>query len=110
MNTAILDAPGSACTMASASASAELARLYLSEMPSRLRAMSDASEAGQFDELARLAHHLKSAAGSSGFDQLTPYAARLERAAGDRRHTLAINVALDDLIAACGRAQASGAA
>ena len=58
------------------------------------------------DELARLAHQLKGAAGSYGFDQITPFAARLEHCIRSGEPLTAVNAAVEDLVDACRRTRA----
>jgi HPt (histidine-containing phosphotransfer) domain-containing protein len=79
----------------------EIVTLFIDELPLRLRHMKAHLGCANWDELARLAHQLKGAAGSYGFDQLTPFAARLEKAVRGGEHQAAVAVALDDLAAVC---------
>lgn len=51
----------------------------------KLAAMASASEAGDYEELARLAHWLKGSGGTVGFDAFTAPAERLERHSKERK-------------------------
>lgn len=79
----------------------EIVTLFIDELPLRVRHMKAHFGCANWEELARLAHQLKGAAGSYGFDQLTPFAVRLEKAVRSGEHQAAVAVALDDLAAAC---------
>ena len=56
----------------------ELVRLYVSEMPERVRNIWSAWQGGQIESLTRLAHQLKGASAGYGFGQIGEAAARLE--------------------------------
>jgi HPt (histidine-containing phosphotransfer) domain-containing protein len=84
----------------------ELVELFVGELPDRLAALRANYDAGQFADLARLAHQMKGAAGSYGFASVTPAAERLEVAAGKREPEDLIREALDELVALCGRLRA----
>jgi HPt (histidine-containing phosphotransfer) domain-containing protein len=85
---------------------AELVVMFVEEMPGRVRAFRAQFESENWDELARLAHQLKGSAGSYGFDQITPFAARLESAIRDSGARETIDIALEELVDACGRVRA----
>ena len=68
--------------------------------------LKQSAERGNRQLLGRLAHQLKEEGELSGYDGLTPFAARLERAAVGNGTPLDIRVALDDLIAECGKMRA----
>lgn len=85
---------------------AEIVGLFVDEMPGRIRDLKAHFGGANWDELARLAHQLKGAAGSYGFDQLTPFAARLETTLRNGEPAAAVRAALDELVEACGRVRA----
>ena len=82
---------------------AEIVEMFVDEMPGRTGAITAAWEACDREELGRLAHQLKGAAGSYGFDDVTPYAARLEKAARSDADDAEIQSAHDELMALCSR-------
>lgn len=84
----------------------EIVTLFVEEMPLRIRHLQAHFGCANWDELARLAHQLKGAAGSYGFDQLTPFAARLEKAVRNGEPQASIRAVLEDLVEACGRVRA----
>jgi HPt (histidine-containing phosphotransfer) domain-containing protein len=85
---------------------AEIVSMFVEEMPHRVREMTSYFTSSNWEQLCRVAHQLKGAAGSYGFDQITPFAARLEKAAVEKQPDAAIKAALDDLIDACLRTRA----
>ncbi len=87
----------------------ELVEMFVSEVPDRIAAILALHVAGDFVELARLAHQIKGAAGSYGFACVTPAAERLEVAAGNGEPDDSIRDALDELVAMCGRLRAGSA-
>lgn len=84
----------------------ELVEIFVGEMPNRVSAMNAAAESSNWEELTRVAHQLKGAAGSYGFDQMTPYAARLESICRDKHPEEEILDALNDLVKLCGKMRA----
>jgi HPt (histidine-containing phosphotransfer) domain-containing protein len=82
---------------------AEIVCLFVDEMPLRIRDMQGHFGCANWDELSRLAHQLKGAAGSYGFDQITPFAAGLEKAVRNGESQATVRAALDALVEACGR-------
>jgi HPt (histidine-containing phosphotransfer) domain-containing protein len=60
---------------------AELIEMFLAELPDRIAAVRTAIAAGQRDQVKRLAHQLKGAAGGYGYPAITDAAADLEHAA-----------------------------
>ncbi|MCG3121756.1 MAG: hypothetical protein GIKADHBN_00127 [Phycisphaerales bacterium] len=56
----------------------ELVELFAQEMPAKIEKVRSAFEAGRFDDLRRLAHQLKGAAGGYGFGVVGDAAGRLE--------------------------------
>jgi HPt (histidine-containing phosphotransfer) domain-containing protein len=85
---------------------AEIVALFVDEMPGRMRDMQAHFGCANWDELARLAHQLKGAAGSYGFDQLTPFAAGLEKSVRNGEPAAAVRAALEELVEVCGRVRA----
>jgi HPt (histidine-containing phosphotransfer) domain-containing protein len=88
----------------------DIVAMFVDEMPGRAREFQAQFACNNWDELARLAHQLKGAAGSYGFDPITPIAARLEKTIRNGEPLAAIRAALDDLVDACGRVRAGTAA
>jgi HPt (histidine-containing phosphotransfer) domain-containing protein len=80
---------------------------FLTELPTVIAQLSASAEKGNRQVLGRLAHQLKESGEMHGYDGLTPYAARLERVAVGNGTPLDIRVALDDLIAQCGKMRAA---
>jgi histidine phosphotransfer protein HptB len=89
---------------------AEIVAMFVEEMPSRVREMSSYFASANWEQLGRVAHQLRGAAGSYGFDQVTPFAARLEKFVRDGQPEATIQAALDDLVDACGRLRAGAPA
>jgi histidine phosphotransfer protein HptB len=87
----------------------EIVEMFVDEMPGRTRDLQQQFSTQDWDQLARLAHQLKGAAGSYGFDQITPYAARLEKAIRNGLPMGEIQTSYQELLEACGRIR-SGAA
>ena len=88
----------------------DIVALFVEEMPLRVRHLRGHFRCANWEELGRLAHQLKGAAGSYGFDQLTPFAARLEKTVRSGESQAAIQAALEDLVDACGRLRAGAPA
>jgi HPt (histidine-containing phosphotransfer) domain-containing protein len=80
---------------------------FLTELPTVIAELAASAEKGNRQVLGRLAHQLKESGEMHGYDGLTPYAARLERVAVGNGTPLDIRVALDDLIAECGKMRAA---
>jgi len=80
---------------------------FLTELPTVIAQLAASAEKGNRQVLGRLAHQLKESGEMHGYDGLTPYAARLERVAVGNGTPLDIRVALDDLIAQCGKMRAA---
>ncbi len=89
---------------------AEIVEMFVDEMPGRIRGLQQQFVSNDWDELARLAHQLKGAAGSYGFDQITPYAARLERAVRNGQPMNEVRAAHNELCSACARVRTGCAA
>jgi len=58
----------------------DIVDMFVEEMPDRITNLMQLLEASNLDELARMAHQLKGAAGSYGFETITPVAGELETA------------------------------
>ncbi|MFW6169642.1 MAG: Hpt domain-containing protein [Planctomycetota bacterium] len=84
----------------------ELVEMFVEEMPARIRALKEQADEQDWNELARIAHQLKGAAGSYGFDQLTPAAQDLELLARDGAAEPEIRDALNKVIDLCNRTRA----
>jgi histidine phosphotransfer protein HptB len=85
---------------------AEIVTLFVEEMAARVRDFKAHFASSNWDQLARLAHQLKGAAGSYGFDQITPFAARLEKSIQNGEPQSSIATALESLLDACNRIRA----
>jgi HPt (histidine-containing phosphotransfer) domain-containing protein len=79
----------------------EIVEMFVAEMPARCHVMRQAQSAKEWQDLERMAHQLKGAAGSYGFDQLTAHAAQLECALKSRADDAVIEQILDELIHRC---------
>jgi HPt (histidine-containing phosphotransfer) domain-containing protein len=79
---------------------------FVWEMPERVANLLDRLNSGNWEELRRLVHQLKGAAGSYGFDLLTPSAGRVEDAIREARTEEEIRRAVDSLVALCAQARA----
>jgi len=77
----------------------ELVEMFVAEMPDRVGTLVKHYETANWEELRRIAHQIKGAAGSYGFHELTPAAARLELAIRSRgpeeQITTEVNALLD---------------
>ncbi|MEZ6134391.1 MAG: Hpt domain-containing protein [Pirellulaceae bacterium] len=62
----------------------DLVELFVSEIPEKIDTIEQLLAAEDWEQLQRISHQLKGAAGGYGFDCLTPLASRLESAARDR--------------------------
>jgi HPt (histidine-containing phosphotransfer) domain-containing protein len=80
---------------------------FVSDLPAVIAELADSAKQGNRQVLGRLAHQLKESGELSGYDALTPFAARLERVAVENGTPLDIRVAVDDLIAQCGKVRAA---
>ncbi len=85
---------------------ADLVRDFVSELPSRAAAISDAAHARDWKSLSRLAHQLKGSGGSYGFGAITDVARCIEEAA-NASDASDLEVALRRLTALCQRARAA---
>src|SRR3954453_22092986 len=89
---------------------ADLVRLFLGELPSRISALEDAWREKRVQNVSRIAHQLKGACGGYGFPPLGTPAGPLEsslRSAGERNAEAALDTAgaqVRELIELCSRA------
>ena len=79
----------------------ELVEMFVQEMPDRINALETEARSHNWQQLTRIAHQLKGAAGSYGFEAITPYAVQLEIAARDGRQDEEILSALEELLNLC---------
>jgi HPt (histidine-containing phosphotransfer) domain-containing protein len=84
----------------------ELVDQFVQEMPDRIEALESQSRNRNWEELTKLAHQLKGAAGSYGFEVITPCAQRLESAAKAAQEEDKILAALNELLDLCRRVRA----
>lgn len=88
---------------------ADIVRLFVEEMPTRVEALARCWEEQHFSELQRLAHQLKGASGGYGFHDLGTSAGHLERtletlATSQGKSTnQALRKAFEDLLTLCKR-------
>lgn len=80
---------------------ADLVDMYVDEMPERATKLQELYAAAAWDDLRRLAHQIKGAAGSYGFPQITPAAGRLEMSILQARSSNEIESELDSLLSLC---------
>lgn|GEM_PF-303436 len=84
----------------------DLVQLFVEELPSRVNTLAGCLQALEWENLRRIAHQLKGAAGSYGFAPLSLFAARLEQAIKDCQPEEEIRRAAEELIELCGRVRA----
>jgi HPt (histidine-containing phosphotransfer) domain-containing protein len=82
-------------------------RKFTARLDEQLRGFEVAYASGDFNELARLAHWLKGAAGTVGYDEFTEPATRLEEAAKDKAAP-ELGAAMAELRALASRLEAPG--
>lgn len=80
---------------------AELVEMFVDEIPDRVQTMLDAAEGSDWEQLGRIAHQMKGAAGSYGFSEVTNVAAVLEHACRQNASAETIQRALQDLVTMC---------
>lgn len=81
----------------------DLVEMFVSEIPDRVESMLQAAEASDWEQLGRVAHQMKGAAGSYGFGGITPFAAALERNCRENGPEEAIRRNLMELVEMCRR-------
>lgn len=86
----------------------DIVDMFVDEMPDRITCLMQLLEASNFDELARMAHQLKGAAGSYGFEAISPAAGKVESAILTGEPEYVVNDATIQLCELCSRVR-SGA-
>ncbi len=79
----------------------ELVDIFVREIPDKIKALETHARSCDWQQLTRIAHQLRGAAGSYGFNAMTPCAARLESALKDDRGGDEILSSLNELLALC---------
>ena len=87
----------------------DLVSMFVEEMPDRIATLEQAIVCRDWENLQRMAHQLKGAAGSYGFHQLTPFAAAVESSVRDNAPDEKIRSALQNLIEMCRQVRAGAA-
>jgi HPt (histidine-containing phosphotransfer) domain-containing protein len=85
----------------------ELIEMFVSELPSRARAIGEALTTGDLDALKTLAHQLKGSGGGYGFDPITASAGLLEGQVKTQADLATLQASANELIALCCRATAA---
>jgi HPt (histidine-containing phosphotransfer) domain-containing protein len=75
----------------------ELLEAFVDTFPEKLRSMAELFRGGKIDELGRLAHQLKGAAGGYGFPEISAAAALVQDACHDG-DAARVDQAMNDLI------------
>jgi len=83
-----------------------IVEMFVDEMPGRVDNLIRFLSSGDWEQLRRVAHQLKGAAGSYGFAPITSSAARLEDAIRQSRPKEDIRRACDELVELCRQARA----
>ena len=81
----------------------ELIDLFVSQMPAKADKLSDLFHGQQIDDLKRLAHQLKGAAGGYGFGIISEAAAQLEQSIKAEEELDQVRTQVDQLIDLCQR-------
>ena len=84
---------------------AEIIGDFVAALPERAAAVREAVAGGRREEVQRLAHQLKGAAGGYGFGPITEVAGELELAAQRGADVVAMGAVAGRLVALCGRAR-----
>lgn len=84
----------------------ELVEMFVADMPGRVEQMERLFEGRQIDELQRLAHQLKGAAGGYGFGAISEAAGDLEGSIKGLEEAEALRGQIEELIDLCKRASA----
>ena len=106
MNDTVLQSDALYSSLATDPDLAELAEMYVDEMPDKIAALEQAFSSGDLETLRQKSHQLKGSAGSYGFDKLTPTAAALEASVRDQQPLDQICEALNQMIGLCRRVRA----
>jgi HPt (histidine-containing phosphotransfer) domain-containing protein len=85
---------------------ADLLEMFVSELPARVEAIERACAEEDFNNLVRLAHQLKGAAGSYGYPTITEAAAELERRVKSSESLDRLTEVVQGIASLCQRAQA----
>lgn len=85
----------------------ELIELFVSEMPDKATRLSDLFEGRQIDDLERLAHQLKAAAGGYGFGVISEAAGELEETIRAQDELDRVRDQVDQLIKLCQRTRSA---
>lgn len=85
----------------------DLVEMFVSELPTRVKALHEALQASDFTTFARLSHQLKGAAGGYGFQPITDAARELEATAKTQQDLESLTIQLSELADLCGRARAT---
>lgn len=85
----------------------ELIELFVSEMPAKATKLSELFEEQQIDELRRLAHQLKGAAGGYGFGVISEAAAKLEQSIKSLEEAEQMHEQVEALIDLCQRTRSA---
>ena len=83
-----------------------IVEMFVDEMPGRVDNLIRFLNSGDWEQLRRVAHQLKGAAGSYGFAPITSGAARLEDAIRQSRPEEDLRRACDELVELCRQARA----
>jgi HPt (histidine-containing phosphotransfer) domain-containing protein len=84
----------------------ELVELFVADMPERVQQMSRLFAGRQIDELKRLTHQLKGAAGGYGFGMISEAAGELEGSIRSQKQVESLRDQVNDLIELCRRVSA----
>jgi histidine phosphotransfer protein HptB len=84
----------------------ELVEMYVGEMPDRIAAIQTLLAQAEWEELRRMAHQMKGAAGSYGFEAITPVAGAVEDSIRGGAPEEQIRQATRELLAMCSRVRA----
>ncbi len=84
----------------------DLVEMFVTELPTRVKALHEALQASDFATFARLSHQLKGAAGGYGFQPITDAARELEATAKTQQDIESLSLQLRELADLCGRARA----
>jgi len=91
---------------------ADIVEEFVGELPDRIAALTHALDDHNFDDLRRIAHQLKGAAGGYGFSVITDAAGQLEKSAHCQDTSVDLDATkvreeLDALVDLCRRARAT---
>jgi HPt (histidine-containing phosphotransfer) domain-containing protein len=85
----------------------DLIDLFVSEMPSKASRLSDLFDGQQVDDLQRMAHQLKGAAGGYGFGSISEAAADLEQTLKAQDELESARSQVEQLIDLCQRTRST---